>query len=52
LIGFRVIEHIYSKSPPKTNSKYTKRNNSPPSPLNNSFDSDAERLLEMQEKEK
>lgn len=45
---FRVAEHTYSKSPPRNIRTARKRNESPPSPLSNSYDSEAERMIQRQ----
>ena len=49
---YRVIEHKFSKSPPRINKGMSKRRHSPPSPLSNSFDSETERMIEKDEREK
>ncbi|CAI2376929.1 unnamed protein product [Moneuplotes crassus] len=45
-----VIEHKYSKSPPRFSGK--NRQHSPSSPLSNSFDSETEKMIEQEELEK
>lgn len=48
-----MAEHKFSKSPPRVSGKMTRRyENSPPSPLSNSYDSEAERMIEQQRMEK